>query len=926
MITGNKNNKDQNNSQERNAFILAVVFLVGSLANLILSALLGIQSSTWQMSTQIGIMLLFSMIIIAAIVWMRRGRTKDGIWLIIGGFLFTALGTATLQADLSIILASMTVSLVLITAIFTLPPKEIGRATAISILVAILIFSLDFLELNFRLPTQQNSKIFISATAGILLLASLSLFVQTAFKNYLMRTKLIVALLTSSILTAIIFVAFFFFSDSYSILEEQITNEQQQHLTRHVSTVEQAISSTQVDILYLSQSTNVVQYVRATIGTTDEEEIAFLRDQLDASLLVFAQTHSNYAQLRFIDITGQEISRVDNDREGNSTVTSLSNLQNKSDRYYFEDSIFLPRGEIFMSQLDLNVEHGEIEVPHKPMLRFATPVIISNRTYGEIVLNLYAESFLAPLGETEPFAFLVDQDGYYLYHLDEAKRWGRDLGTEIKLNKDLPELAQAIFLTNKDIGSLRTPEQLFAYKPLTISGESAPRWYLVSYRNTAEAFASLRSVLRLSIFFFLATLLLVAGVAISFSQTITKSLGDLTKTVLEIAKGDLNVIADTQSKDEIGILAKAFNNMTAQLNNMVDTLEQRVTNRTFELEERSSYLETSAKVSKTVAAITESDKIIVESVNLIQQSFDFYYVGLFLVDDQNKWAILQAGTGEAGQIMLEGKHRLEIGKGMIGWSIANAKARIALDVGDDAAHFDNPNLPDTRSEGALPLRSRGRVLGALTVQSVKEAAFTPEIITVLQTMADQIAVALDNAELFAKSEAALKAERRAYGDLSQEDWRALLQRESIPTYFSDAPNEVHSILDQQSQETPQNNPILQDEGLTAIIPIKVRGHILGGVKLRKEKESGVWTKRQLKLAETLAEQVSISLESARLFDQSQRRAARERVIGEISSRMRETLDIEGVLAIAAQEFRNSLGMVEAEVWIAAEDISKNNLK
>ena len=82
-------------------------------------------------------------------------------------------------------------------------------------------------------------------------------------------------------------------------------------------------------------------------------------------------------------------------------------------------------------------------------------------------------------------------------------------------------------------------------------------------------------------------------------------------------------------------------------------------------------------------------------------------------------------------------------------------------------------------------------------------------ITTLQTMADQIAVALDNAELFAKSEAALKAERRAYGDLSQEDWRALLQRESIPTYFSDAPNEVHSIFDQQSQETPQNNPILQ---------------------------------------------------------------------------------------------------------------------
>ena len=259
---------------------------------------------------------------------------------------------------------------------------------------------------------------------------------------------------------------------------------------------------------------------------------------------------------------------------------------------------------------------------------------------------------------------------------------------------------------------------------------------------------------------------------------------------------------------------------------------------------------------------------------------------------------------------------------MIGWCVANAKARIALDTGEDAVQFVNPALPNTRSEGALPLRSRGRVLGALTVQSVEEAAFTPEIITVLQTMADQIAVALDNAELFAQSEEALKAERKAYGQLSHEDWIAVLQRKNNPGFISDGPDKSYPVDDSQSAKRPhvfQDGWILEDDDMTAIIPIKIRGHILGGVKLYKEKESGVWTKEQLELAETLSEQVSVSLESARLFDQSQRRAARERVIGDISSRMRETLDIEGVLAIAAQEFRDSLGMTEAEVWISTED-------
>ena len=912
-MTTIEENKNKDKTKKRKALILAIIFLISSLANLFFSIFIGSQNTFWQMDAQIGIMLILSISIIIALVWIQHDRTESGIWLIIGSFLFATLSTSALQANLGVILGAITISSVLIIATVTLSQKLMSRAVIMSIFVAILIVSIDFIDPSFRLPAREISKIYISTITGALLFLSFVIFVQMAFKNYLMRTKLIIALLTSSILTAVVFAAFFFFSGSYASLEEQIIEHQKNQLTQHLSAVDQAITVTQVDILFLSQSTNLKRYIRATINKESKENIASLREELDSSLLVFAQTHPNYAQLRYIDTSGQEISRVDNDRSGNSTVTPLSNLQNKADRYYFVNSIYLQKGDVYMSQLDLNVEDGEIELPHKPKLRLATPVVVNGTTYGEIVLNLYAESFLAPLGETKPFAFLVDKDGYYLYHPVESKRWGRDLGTEINIKKDLPQLAESMF--SQDAGFLETSEELFTYHSLTTLEETTPRWYIVNYRPAEEAFASLNRIISLSIWFLLGTLLLVSGIGISISQTATKPLVALTNTALDIAEGNINIEASTQSKDEIGILAQAFNSMTTQLRNIIDSLELRVSERTLELEKRSSYLEISAKVSHAVAEIIDPDKLISESVNLIQQNFNFYYVGLFLLDEEKEYAVLQAGTGKAGQIMLERKHRIKKGEGMIGWSIAKSKARIALDVGEDAIQFANPNLPKTRSEGALPLRSRGRVRGALTVQSVEEAAFTSEIISVLQTMTDQIALALDNAELFAKSKDALEAERKAYGQLSQEDWYALLQRKNIPRYISDAPNKSYPLEDADKANLPETE---KNDDLIKIIPIKIRGHVLGGIKLYKEKESDSWTKEELELAETLAEQVSISLESARLFDQSQRRAARERVIGEASAKMRETLNIESVLTTATKELHKALGGIETKIWIDAD--------
>ena len=171
-------------------------------------------------------------------------------------------------------------------------------------------------------------------------------------------------------------------------------------------------------------------------------------------------------------------------------------------------------------------------------------------------------------------------------------------------------------------------------------------------------------------------------------------------------------------------------------------------------------LTTAAEVSRAASSILDPAKLLPEVVNLIRDRFNFYYVGLFLLDESGEYAVLRAGTGEAGRQMLEMGHKLEVGgTSMVGWCTAHGKARIALDVGKEAVRFDNPLLPETRSEMALPLITRGRVIGAMTIQSTKPAAFSGEDIATLQTMADQVANAIENARLLEETQHLAQRER-----------------------------------------------------------------------------------------------------------------------------------------------------------------------
>ncbi len=174
---------------------------------------------------------------------------------------------------------------------------------------------------------------------------------------------------------------------------------------------------------------------------------------------------------------------------------------------------------------------------------------------------------------------------------------------------------------------------------------------------------------------------------------------------------------------------------------------------TNDIQRHATLLKAAARAAKNITTILDPYELLQRTVDIICDEFGFYYAGVFLLDDMKQYAVLKAGRGEAGREMINAGHKLAIGgNSMIGASIANRQGRIALDVGAEAVFFENPHLPKTRSEMALPLVVGDEAIGALTVQSTEEAAFHDEDIAALQTMADQLAIAIQNSNLHRQAE------------------------------------------------------------------------------------------------------------------------------------------------------------------------------
>jgi PAS domain S-box-containing protein len=360
------------------------------------------------------------------------------------------------------------------------------------------------------------------------------------------------------------------------------------------------------------------------------------------------------------------------------------------------------------------------------------------------------------------------------------------------------------------------------------------------------------------------------------------------------------------------------------------------------LDRRARHLQTAADISRAMASILDLTELLPRIVELLKDGFKLYYAGLFLIDDTNRQAVLRAATGEAGQQMLRQAHQLALNdQSMIGWCIVHQQARLALDVGDERVRFDNPLLPATRSEIALPLINWGRTIGALTIQSDRPRAFTQDDAAVLQTMADQVAIAINNALLFEgekRNTALMTALRDIRLDFSaQLELSALLEiivkraaqlldspmgelllvqadgetlREAARFNASPNPTIIYLGEGVSGRVAQTGEPLIVDDyalwsgRLTGpagtnyrsvlSVPVQWQGRVTGVLNVLHDRP-GRFNPDDATVLELFAAQAAVALDKAHLFEAVWRRANELNVLHEVALATTEAADVEQLI-------------------------------
>jgi len=350
--------------------------------------------------------------------------------------------------------------------------------------------------------------------------------------------------------------------------------------------------------------------------------------------------------------------------------------------------------------------------------------------------------------------------------------------------------------------------------------------------------------------------------------------------------------------------------------------------RTLELERRSRYLEATAEVAREASLMLDLEQLLPHIVALISKWFEPYRAFIFLLDPSRQWAVLRAASGQGGARLVARDFRLEVaGRGIVAHVIRSGQPYVTSDVSQDPLYLRVEEVADARSELTLPLHARGETIGALAVQSPELDAFHEQEIAVLQTLADQVALAISNALLFQQAQKSLEAERQAYGRLGRQSWLQIIRArpELAVRRDEEGLSVVSGGLDAEARRALQTGQATYGEGATSLaIPLRVRGQIIGAIDAHKRGDSGGWTADQIALLETLAQNLGDALEGARLYQEAQRRAAQEQLIGQVTARMRETLDVETVLKTAIREMGLALGIDRVEVRLKSVQARPDN--
>ncbi|HUI90478.1 MAG TPA: GAF domain-containing protein [Anaerolineales bacterium] len=644
-----------------------------------------------------------------------------------------------------------------------------------------------------------------------------------------------------------------------------------------------------------------------------------IESSLLSSALHFSTYGSQYKELALLDPQGHEIIRTT--QQGSVPESQLLD-HSKSDDFLQPAST-------------RQVYYGPIETDsttHQPYLEVSIPLYATgngrtSQLTGVLIGKLSVTPLENLLAQTQPGSsqtlYMTDDAGKVVAHQDPSFNLQN---ARIVLPSGGGAVQAGINHTNV----------VMATSKIQLGTET---FFVIAEQPTSLALALATSLIRMLTLSIVIALILAAAVGFVVVRQIVLPIENLATTAKQIAAGDLAQTAAVRGRDEIGALANAFNDMTSQLRGLVGSLEARVSERTQELERETLSVRTAAEVARDIASASNLDELLTRSGQLIVERFNFYHTGIFLLDDKKEFAVLRASPTEAGRQLIANGHRLRVGEqGIVGRVAATGEARIALDTGADAVYFNNPYLPTTRSEMALPLKTRNEILGILDIQSDQPQAFAQEDIEILQVMADQLATAIESTRLMQRVENQLTEIEQTYQEFTRQSWRALaLEENHIAGYKFDGVQLQPIDRAPENGGTGDSTASATASGDQAsgprsqIIPIRLRGETIGLVNIRFRGDSA--PDETMSIVEQVTDRLATALENARLAEETRERARRDELVGELSGNFRSTLDLETVVRTAAQELRKAFQLEEAEVRLgfpitgseeAAKIKSKNN--
>jgi GAF domain-containing protein/CHASE3 domain sensor protein len=435
---------------------------------------------------------------------------------------------------------------------------------------------------------------------------------------------------------------------------------------------------------------------------------------------------------------------------------------------------------------------------------------------------------------------------------------------------------------------------------------------------------------------FVAIFAVAVGVlsAILVGRSITRPIYQLIGQVERVTHRNFSPISPLLQKDEIGELSRSVALMTDWLRESYSTLEDQVTART----ER---LELVARLSESLSSILNLEDLLHEVVNQVRNSFNYYYAHIYLLNETENRLVVFAGTGSAGAKMQTDGYSIPVNTptSLVARAARTGQTVHTSDVRQTIDWLPNPLLPDTASEIAVPIMqaSTGKVVGVLDVQQNRIAGFDESDISLLRSLANHVAVAINNARLFEQVETALNAAHEAQAHYTQQTWdRAKLTPQTAGYHYTRAnalsldPFKIQKTREQASTQADPQLIVLNEENIsktsntdlsdeeqtiqqTMMAPVALHNKQIGTVQVHSVRSDPKWTEDDLAILAAVVDELAQTAENLRLFDETQQRASQEQSIREITDKLRSAPNLSRLTEIATEELGRRLLATYAEL-------------